>query len=137
MYNVNYSGIPFRPSFGDFIPGSDATQIRIQIKTVASGESAGFRFNIIPVHDGMEERPRVFMLDDYQSGAFVTLTVQDLKESGTYTFTATAQNDIGESEVASSHSIVIIPSPPQPGSLSHSLSTSLSKLSFSLSVLIY
>ena len=61
--------------------------------------------------------------DEYS--CLMTTKAVHLIESGTYTFTATAQNDIGESGIASSHSIVIIPSPTQPGSLSQPLSPSL------------
>ena len=100
-------GIPFTPTFGDLLPGSSATEIRIPIKTVASGESPGFRFNIIPVRNGMTETRQVFRNESYQSGTFVTLTVGDLIEGATYTFSATAENNIGESGVTNSPSIVV------------------------------
>ena len=106
MHSV-YVGIPLIPSFGDILQGSSATEVRIQIKTVASGESSDFRFNIIPVRNGMEDQRQVFMLDAYQSGTFVTLTVGGLTEGGTYTFSATAENNFGGSEVANSHSIIL------------------------------
>ena len=89
------------------LPGSSATEIRIPIKTVASGESPGFRFNIDPVRNGMKETRQVFRNESYQSGTFVTLTVGDLIEGATYTFSATAENDVGESGVANSPSVVI------------------------------
>ena len=47
------------------------------------------------------------MHDNYQSGTFLTLTVGDLTEGGAYTFSATAENNFGESGVANSHSVVI------------------------------
>ena len=100
-----FVGIPLTPTFGDLLPGF--TEIRIQIKTVASGESPGFRFNIIPIQNGMKEPRLVFMIDNYRSGTFVTLTIGDLTEGGTYTFSATAENNFGESGVANSRSIVI------------------------------
>ena len=43
------------------------------------------------------------MNDAYQSGVFITLTVGDLTEGGTYTFSATAENNYGESGSANSH----------------------------------
>lgn len=49
----------------------------------------------------------MFMNDAYQSGVFVTLTVGDLTEGGTYTFSATAENNYGESESANSRPNVI------------------------------
>lgn len=101
-----FVGIPLTPTFGNLLPGSTATEIGIQIKTIASGESPGFRFNIIPVRNGTKEPQQVFMNVNYQSGTFVTLTVGDLT-GGTYTFSATAENNFGESGVANSRSIVI------------------------------
>ena len=55
----------------------------------------------------MEETRQVFMRDNYQSGTFLTLTVGDLTEGGAYTFSATAENNFGESGVANSRSVVI------------------------------
>ena len=55
----------------------------------------------------MEEPGQVFMNDSYRSGTFVTLTVGDLTEGGAYTFSATAENNFGESEIANSRPIVI------------------------------
>ena len=47
------------------------------------------------------------MNDTYRSGEFVTLTVGGLMEGGTYVFSATAENNYGESGIANSGSIVI------------------------------
>ena len=55
----------------------------------------------------MEEPRQTFMNDTYRSGEFVTLTVGDLTEGGTYMFSATAENNYGESGIANSGSIVI------------------------------
>ena len=100
-------GIPLAPSFGNLFAGSVATEIKLEIKTLASGEGSGFRFNIIPVRNGMEEPRQMFMNDTYQSGVFVTLTVGDLMEGGTYMFSATAENNYGESGSFNSHPVVI------------------------------
>ena len=87
--------------------GSTPTEIKLQIKTFASGEAAGFRFNIIPVRNIIRETRQVFMNETYQSGTFVILTVGDLTEGETYTFSATAENVYGESGSDNSDTIVI------------------------------
>lgn len=100
-------GIPLTPVPGELFAGATATQIKLQIKTQASGEGSGFKFNIVPVRNGMEETRQEFMNDTYVSGTFVTLTIGDLMEGGTYTFSATAENIYGESGIANSRFIVI------------------------------
>ena len=55
----------------------------------------------------MEETRQVFLNDTYQSGTPVNLTIGDLAEGGTYTFSATAENSFGESGITNSRSIVI------------------------------
>ena len=102
-----FVGIPLTPSIGNLFAGSVATEIKLEIKTLASGEGSGFKFNIIPVRNGMVEPRQMFMNDTYQSGEFVTLTVGDLTEGGTYSFSATAENNYGESGIANSPAIVI------------------------------
>ena len=47
------------------------------------------------------------MNETYQSGIFVILTVGDLTEGETYTFSTTAENIYGESGSDNSDSIVI------------------------------
>ena len=83
----------------------------VQIKTVASGVEQGsqepFQFNIVPVSNGMEKTPQMFMRNDYESGTFVMVTVEGLTVGETYTFSATAENQHGVSEVANSHLITI------------------------------
>ena len=109
MYSlcIIFVGVPLTPSIGNLFAGSVATEIKLEIKTLASGEGSGFRFNIIPVRNGIEEPRQMFMNDAYQSGVFITLTVGDLTEGGTYTFSATAENNYGESGSANSRPIVI------------------------------
>ena len=107
----SYLGKPFTPTFGDLISGPRHTDIMIQIKTVASGVEQGsqelFQFNIVPVRNGIEETPQMFMRNDYESGTFVTVTVERLTVGETYTFSATAENRHGVSEVANSRFITI------------------------------
>ena len=85
--------------------GPNPGEITIQIKTIASGvdrSSQGFQFNIIPVRDGVEGNVREFPRGNYQSGEFETLVVRDLKQGQSYTFSATAMNFYGTSEVQNS-----------------------------------
>ena len=103
-------GKPFRPSFGELTLGPSSTDVMIQIKTVASGiddPAQGFSFNIIPVVNGNPEPEQIFMHNDYQSGTFVTLTVRDLTEGLTYSFSATAESFYGESDIANSPTITV------------------------------
>ena len=104
---ILYIGIPLAPTIGELFAGSTPTEIKLQIKTFASGEAPGFRFNIISVRNGIRGTRQMFMNETYQSSTFVILTVGDLTEGGTYTFSATAENTYGESEAVNSHPIVI------------------------------
>ena len=86
-------------------PGPNPGEVTIQIKTIASGvddPSQGFQFNIIPVRDGIEGNVKEFPLGNYQSGEFETLVVRELEQGQSYTFSATAMNFYGSSEVQNS-----------------------------------
>ena len=110
-FYASYLGKPFTPTFGDLISGPRDTDVMVEIKTVASGVEQGsqepFQFNIAPVRNGMEEMPQMFMRNDYESGTLVMVTVEGLTAGETYTFSATAENRYGVSEVANSRFITI------------------------------
>ena len=92
--------------------GPNHGEVTIQIKTIAAGVSSpsqGFQFNIIPVRDGVKERTRVFVLNDYQSGEFEKITVHDLLEGQSYILKATALNLYGTSHTATSPFITTLP----------------------------
>ena len=85
--------------------GPNPGEVTIQIKTIASGvdhPSQGFQFNIIPVRNGIEGNVREFPRGNYQSGEFETLVVRELEQGQSYTFSATAMNFYGTSEVQNS-----------------------------------
>ena len=105
---INFQGVPAQPSFGELTPGPNPGEVTIQIKTVASGvdsPSQGFQFNIIPVQNGNEGNVREFPRGNYQSGEFETLVVRELEQGQHYTFSATAMNFYGTSDVQNSASI--------------------------------
>ena len=91
--------------------GPNSGEVTIQIKTLASGVdnvSPWFQFNIVPINaDGVEESRREFVhyMFNYQNNKFETITVRDLEQGQSYTFSATATNIYGTSEVANSRSI--------------------------------
>lgn len=95
------SGIPAAPSFGELMSGSQAGQVVIQIKTVASGVSdpaaQGFEFIIYPVINGIHGNRLRFSRPNYQSNMFEAITISDLMPGQSYTFSATAMNTFGES----------------------------------------
>ena len=107
----SYLGKPFRPTFGDLTSGPRDTDVMIEIKTVASGVEQGsqesFQFNIFPVRSGVKEDAIIFMRNDYESGTLLTVTVEGLTLGESYTFSATAENRYGVSEVANSGFITV------------------------------
>ena len=108
--NIILIGIPARPIFGKLISGPNSGEVTIQIKTIASGidnVSQGFQFNIIAVRDGVKlGNVREFVLNDYRSGHFETIVFSDLEQGQYYTFSATAVNVYGTSDVANSSYVI-------------------------------
>ena len=97
-----FLGIPAAPSFGELRSGSQAGQVIIQIKTVASGVSdpaaQGFEFVIVPrLFEGAPGNELRFPRPNYQNNLFEIITISDLMPGQSYTFSATAVNFFGES----------------------------------------
>lgn len=85
--------------------GPNAGEVTFQIKTVASGvieSSQGFRLIIVPVLGGVLGRKQEKSFPSYQSNTFVSITVGDLEQGESYTFSATATNVFGDSTPAHS-----------------------------------
>ena len=90
--------------------GPSTGEVSIMIKTVASGVNCTqhqFRFVIVPIQDGVEERGRELSLPNYQSGKFETVLIGDLQQGKSYLFSGVAVNIFGASEQAHSSSITL------------------------------
>ena len=94
------------PVFGDLIPGPNAGEIAITLKTSASGIDGQFSevfwFVITPIHEGIEGESVFHLSLNYQSDTFETVFINGLKEGESYIFSATATNKYGSSQAATS-----------------------------------
>ena len=96
------------PMFGEVMPGPNAGEVTIMIKTAASGvdnPSQAFGFVITPVLDGVEGDSIPYLFLNYLSGTLETIVVSGLEEGERYTFNATATNTFGTSEAVTSASV--------------------------------
>jgi hypothetical protein len=98
-------GVPREPQFGNVVSGSRIGEVVLEIKTVASGvdnPNQAFRFIITPVLDVNVLEPISYDKFDYMSGELESITVSGLEPGRSYTFSATAMNRFGTSDVANS-----------------------------------
>ena len=98
------------PMFGEVMPGPNAGEVTIMIKTVASGvdnPSQAFWFVITPVLDGVEGDSIPYLFLNYQSGTFETIVVSGLEIGERYMFNATATNTFGTSKPVISASVFV------------------------------
>ena len=104
-----YVGRPAMPVFGDLIPGPNAGEITITIKTMASGIdrqiSEVFWFVITPIYKGIEGESVSHLSLNYQSDTFESVLINGLKEGEIYVFIATAVNIYGSSQAVTSKSV--------------------------------
>ena len=109
LYYFN-TGLPTRPEFGNLVPGPNAGEITISLKTSSSGingdSSEVFWFVVIPIHEGDEGESVSHLSLNYQSGTFETIVVSGLVEGKSYILNAKAVNVYGSSQSASSVSVI-------------------------------
>ena len=104
------SGVPAVPMIRDVTSGPGAGQVTVEIRTVASGvdnPEQDFQFVITPDLGGVNQDSRSFPRPTYESGQYITLTVDGLKQGSMYTFSATATNIFGTSESANSRPVSV------------------------------
>ena len=104
------SGVPAVPMIRDVTSGPGAGQVTVEIRTVASGvdnPEQDFQFVITPDLGGVNQDSRSFPRPTYESGQYIALPVDGLKQGSVYTFSATATNIFGASESATSHPVSV------------------------------